>query len=633
MRFLIIDDNSADRDLIRHRIRQEFLDVEIIEAATREAFEAALVEGGFDLVLCDYALQWDDGLTIIARIQGCYPVMPVIMLTDSGNEEVAVRAMKQGLSDYLLKRHLDRLPGAIRETLDRSRLRLENEEMAERLRLSEERYRHVSSTASDFAFAYRVTPAGECVMEWVTEAFYRITGYSEAEVTAAGGWLFMVHPEDEERLLAHRACVATGERQTVEYRVITRTRARRWLHLVCEPEIDPATGRVIRVYGAAQDITARKQTEESLIAERSLLRTLVDHLPVVVYLKDTAGRKTLSNPADVRYIGAMSEAEVLGKNDFDLYPPELAAAFYADDMHVIESGQPILSREETMTLPGGARGWQLTSKVPMHDSAGRVIGLVGIGQDITRRKQAEAEVRQLNQELEARVAQRTAELTLASERLALATEAAKIGIWDWDVRSDVLVWDETMRMLFGLAQDDFSGDLQGFLQCVHPEDVDRVAQHIHAVLVGEEQYEDEYRIVLLGGAIRYIDSKGSLTYNAYGEGVRVVGVAFDITERKRAELELQLFNEMMVGREQRVIELKEEVNLLSAELGRETPYPPIWDTEVGCNLEERAWPIVPWDPHFLGANTPSGSLGREVYERRRDILAASRTMTPTKDLE
>ncbi len=97
----------------------------------------------------------------------------------------------------------------------------------------------------------------------------------------------------------------------------------------------------------------RLQAERALAAERTLLRTLVDNLPDAVYVKDTAGRKTLANPADVHNMGATSEAYVFGKSDFDFFPSELAAAFTADDQRVIRTGQPILNREEQITRPDG----------------------------------------------------------------------------------------------------------------------------------------------------------------------------------------------------------------------------------------------------------------------------------------
>ncbi len=165
----------------------------------------------------------------------------------------------------------------------------------------------------------------------------------------------------------------------------------------------------------------------TLEAERTLLRTLVDHLPIAVYVKDAAGRKTLSNPVDVRNIGANSEADVLGKTDFELFPPDLAASYHADDMTVIEEGQPVLNREEMITRPGGGRGWQSTSKVPVRNSAGEIVGLVGIGYDITERRQAALVLQQYAQQLEAMVAERTRALQEAQERLLRQTRLATLG--------------------------------------------------------------------------------------------------------------------------------------------------------------------------------------------------------------
>ena len=151
------------------------------------------------------------------------------------------------------------------------------------------------------------------------------------------------------------------------------------------------------INSAGQELARQK---ESLNNERALLRTLVDHLPVSVYLKDSATRKTLANPVDLRNLGVSSEAEALGKLDSDFFPPEQAAGFIADDQHVIHTGQPVLNREEKITRPDGSTRWILTSKVPLTDSAGNVTGLAGIGLDITERKRLEEQLRR-SQRLEA----------------------------------------------------------------------------------------------------------------------------------------------------------------------------------------------------------------------------------------
>ena len=159
-----------------------------------------------------------------------------------------------------------------------------------------------------------------------------------------------------------------------------------------------AEGKVTGFIGLGRDITERKQTEEALARERLLLRTLIDNLPDCVYAKDTAGRKTLANPADLKNLRCKTETEATGKSDFDLFPKEIAEKFWADDLKVF-AGQPVINREEYFFDEAGRKCWLLTSKLPLRDQNGAIVGLIGIGRDITDRKQAEEELRRKDERL------------------------------------------------------------------------------------------------------------------------------------------------------------------------------------------------------------------------------------------
>jgi len=160
-----------------------------------------------------------------------------------------------------------------------------------------------------------------------------------------------------------------------------------WASVTKVPLRDEA-GKVIGLAGINRDITEQKRADEALARERHLMRTLIDNLPDCIYAKDTDGRKTLINSADLGNLRCQTETEALGKTDFDFFPREIAEKFWADDQKVIQ-GEPVINREEYFLDATGEKRWLLTSKLPLRDQSGKIIGLVGIGRNITEHKEAE----------------------------------------------------------------------------------------------------------------------------------------------------------------------------------------------------------------------------------------------------
>ncbi|CAH0994809.1 Adaptive-response sensory-kinase SasA [Emticicia aquatica] len=154
-----------------------------------------------------------------------------------------------------------------------------------------------------------------------------------------------------------------------------------------------------------KDITERKRNEQEIKSERNLLRTLIDNLPDTIYYKDTDARKLISNKFDYSLIGAETEEEVLGKTDLELFSSNLTHEGYKHDIEILKTGKPLVNYEEYFTTHNGNPIWLLTSKMPIKDDKGKIVGLLGIGRDITERKVAEEKIKNVNNELEKYVQQ------------------------------------------------------------------------------------------------------------------------------------------------------------------------------------------------------------------------------------
>ncbi|GAB4329340.1 MAG: hypothetical protein Kow0037_04370 [Calditrichia bacterium] len=141
MKIMIIDDNPNDRLLIRRLLKDEFKDSDVLEIKNYDEFHTCLKTADLGLVLTDYQLHWSNGLRILKEIRQVHRYTPVIMVTDTGSEEIAAEAMKNGLTDYLLKRHLKRLKSAMKDAIENARVLAERDALIEKLKASEAKYR------------------------------------------------------------------------------------------------------------------------------------------------------------------------------------------------------------------------------------------------------------------------------------------------------------------------------------------------------------------------------------------------------------------------------------------------------------------------------------------------------------
>ncbi|MHC1774554.1 MAG: PAS domain S-box protein [Lentimicrobium sp.] len=196
----------------------------------------------------------------------------------------------------------------------------------------------------------------------------------------------LTHPEDLPMVLSELTKIISDKTYvtTIQYRFRSKDGHWRWIESTFSNLFDnPDIEAIIINF---RDINDRKVSEEAILHERRMLRTLIDNLPDPVYILDREGRKVIANKADVDNIGCVNEAEVIGKNDLELFPGEIGERGHADNMSVIVSGNPIINREENFIDRNGVQRWLLTSKFPLQSLQGECTGIVGIGYDITERK-------------------------------------------------------------------------------------------------------------------------------------------------------------------------------------------------------------------------------------------------------
>jgi len=163
---------------------------------------------------------------------------------------------------------------------------------------------------------------------------------------------------------------------------------------ISETPLDSVQQDVVAVFcSLLGNIMDRKGAEEELLAERNLLRTMIDNLPDQIYVKDTASRLIITNLSNAAARGLKQTSEGIGETDFDVFESEHAAEYYSDEQAVMQTGQPLVNKEEIMLTAAGERRIILSTKVPLHDTQGKIIGLVGLGRDITERKKMEDDLR------------------------------------------------------------------------------------------------------------------------------------------------------------------------------------------------------------------------------------------------
>jgi PAS domain S-box-containing protein len=317
------------------------------------------------------------------------------------------------------------------------------------LRESAERYRMLSELTSDFTFLAIRSGNEPFRVHWMGGAVEQITGYSESDILKKGCWLNLVHPEDRDRVGAHLLELHPGQCSSEEFRMISKNGQTLWVRGIYRCESGPAAGET-SLYGASRDITASKLAEVALKDIEEIFRLFLEYSPAYLVFKD-ADHKVLRLSRNFETLLQRPLEELIGKTAADIFPPATARKIMTDDLKVLNSG--LLS--ETEEVLQGRFYSSLKFPIPQKDKPPL---LVSIKTDITERKEIEVAVKQLNERLDKRVAQRTAQL----EAAILEQEAFSYSV-SHDLRAPLRHINSFCAILQEECSEFFTDECRGYL--------------------------------------------------------------------------------------------------------------------------------------------------------------------------
>ncbi len=461
-------------------------------------------------------------VTFIAYVKACHVWMEAY-------PEVAYSADKRSLD------HLDALveeePGLADFFRNYySRVRREQLNWAEQLAASALRQRHEQELRKAAEENLRLARAIASVSDGVlitdpnqpdnpiiysNPAFERITGYQPEEILGGNCRFLQGAGTDSEALSLIRTAIA--QRREVKATLLNYRKNGQpfWNELKISPVFSDQ-GDLLYFVGIQTDITQRKQAEEALHRREQQFKALVENTPDLIIRCDRQLRYVYVNPAVERITGTRAQV-FLGKANQELgYSKELCQLWDETLIKVFETGT-----EQAIEYQAPSVSGLLTFQsrvVPEFDKDGSIQYALVVSREISQLKQAEAALRQ------------------SEERFQLIARATNDAIWDWDLLTDAVWWNESVDTLFGYCASQVGPDASWWYEHIHPEDRERVVEGVHAAIASSDSFwSDAYRYSRADGSYADVLDRGYIIRDDKRKPVRMIGGMTDITSRKRAE--------------------------------------------------------------------------------------------------
>jgi PAS domain S-box-containing protein/putative nucleotidyltransferase with HDIG domain len=323
---------------------------------------------------------------------------PILIMTSYGDEQTVVEVMKAGALDYIVKSQeaFAAMPHAVERALREWNALQERKRAIAALQESEERFRTLYENST--LGLYMTTPDGRIVL--ANPALVKMLGYASFD-DLSGRDLRTEgfepgYPREQFVESVEKEGGVVGLESAWKRRDGTTVFVRESARAIRGPE-----GQIVYFDGTVEDITIRKIAEEKLAYEQNLLRALMENATDQVYFKDRDSHFIRISKAQANRFGLSDPAQAERKSDFDFFDEEHARKAFQDEQEIIRTGRPLVDLEEKETWTDGRVAWVSTTKVPLRDKQGQVLGTFGISRDITSRKMAEERLNKTLQHLHA----------------------------------------------------------------------------------------------------------------------------------------------------------------------------------------------------------------------------------------
>ncbi|MDY7023016.1 MAG: PAS domain S-box protein, partial [Cyanobacteriota bacterium] len=363
----------------------------------------------------------------------------------------------------------------------------------------------------------------------------------EAEVAQQNPNLLLidfVHPDDLEELQRTITQSATTlEQWNCQWRVITDDGEEKWFRATATPQSHP-DGSILWD-GCIIDISQQKAIETQLQTSQKFLELILDNIPQLIFWKDYNSVYLGCNQNFAEVAGVNSPAEIVGKTDFDLpWKPEETEWFRYCDRKMMDSNQAELNIVEPQQQADGKQAWLETNKIPLHDLAGNVIGILGTIEDITERKQAEETLKTLNQTLEERVSTRTAALEQSLRNFSdirFALDQAAI-VYTTDTQGKIIFVNEKFCEISKYTQAELMGKTPRIVNSGYHSST--FFRQMWQMISQGKIWRGEIKNKAKDGSEYWVDTTIAPFLNEQGKPYQYIAISYDLSERKQAELAL-----------------------------------------------------------------------------------------------